>query len=229
MNESSWERSRRNDRKKLLLLLLVFGPLCALGVILYLNNRDQIGTVVSDHENHTVEAEPAVPSVESNDTAAKPTPDNSTATGDELSPPELTVITADTPSQPAVSPPPQVSAKKTATPATGHSSPDASPPTGSCCSILLSPIECTVENRKDVVINLSLELFFDDPGQRSALLLRRDAIKVMVLRTMRAQELSAVKINELEALLLAEIAPVVQPSGISGMKIRNIQIEKVSP
>jgi hypothetical protein len=232
MNESSWEKSRRNDRKKFLLLLLISGPLCALGVILYLNNRDLIDSTSSGSGNPVVEAEPAVSSPQSTDTTAevRDKPDVSAPGGNSALPqPDAAVTNAVAPSEPVVSPSPRISAQKTVAPVTGQSSPESSRPSGSCCSILLSPIECTVENRKDVVINLSLELFFNDPEQRSALLLRRDDIKVIVLRTMRSQQLPAIKIHELEALLLKDIAPVVQPSGISGMKIRNIQIEKVSP
>ncbi|MBN1757267.1 MAG: hypothetical protein JW863_03060 [Chitinispirillaceae bacterium] len=230
MNESSWERTRRNEQKRLLIVLLVVCPLCAVGILLYLNNRDQIGVSVTasgperfapdtaDRISTTGDtAETALPDTDQRKAALTEKPQASSKK------PKMTPMRTDIPEEGS----PMVS-EETATRPPPASAVSAVSEKDSCCSILLPTIACISENPKDVVINLSLELFFSDIEKRSAILLRRDDVKVMVLRTMRDQQLPAMKIDELETLLQRGIAPVLPNSGITRIKIRNIQIEKAT-
>ena len=95
-------------------------------------------------------------------------------------------------------------------------------------SVELPPFPCSIENRKDIVISLSLELFYKDSSFRDAILFRRNELKVMVMRVIRKKVLPEMKINVLEKELLKEVNSVFDRQTISKVKIRNIKIEKVS-
>jgi flagellar basal body-associated protein FliL len=93
-------------------------------------------------------------------------------------------------------------------------------------SIELLPFACRIESRKDIVIYLSLELFFNDRGNRSALLLRREDMKVMAMRTLRDKEPGAVTTGKLEGELRAAINGIFGNDEIIAVKIKDIRIEK---
>lgn len=95
-------------------------------------------------------------------------------------------------------------------------------------SVELPPFQCSIENRKDIVISLSLELFYKDSTFRSAILFRRNEIKVMIMRVIRKKVLSEMKITVLEKELMKDINSIFDRPTVSQLKIRNIQIEKVS-
>ena len=227
MNENSRKRTPRNDRKKLLVLLLVAGPLCAIGAVLFLNNRDLIVSSVESFLPKTAGSLPS--SIGRSDTtgvdmlpAARPAASAATRST-EKSGISVEKITA------APSAPPPSSSKAAPVKNRGERPDRDSALNDSCCSVLLAPIACSVENRKDMVINLSLELFFNDIEERPSILLRREDIKMMALRTMREQQLSAIKIHELETELQRNIACVFRDTGLIRVTIRNIQIEKAAP
>ena len=95
-------------------------------------------------------------------------------------------------------------------------------------SIELPSFPCSIENRKDIVISLSLELFYTNSSFRDEILFRRNEIKVMVLRVMQNKVLPEMKIMVLEKDLLKDVNSIFDQPTISRLKIRNIQIEKVS-
>jgi flagellar basal body-associated protein FliL len=99
---------------------------------------------------------------------------------------------------------------------------------GSPASIVLPPFPCSIDSRKDVVIYPSLELFFEDAERRSALLLRRDDIKVMVLKTLRTKEPGTIKTSVLEAELRDAINQLFDHNEIVTVKINDIRIEKAA-
>ncbi len=90
----------------------------------------------------------------------------------------------------------------------------------------LPPFSCRLESRKDIVIGLSLELFFNDAAKRSEIRLRREEIKIMVMRELRDMRLSGVRIGELEKRLLPGINSLFDVNVINALKIKNITVEK---
>ena len=229
MNESAWERSQRSYRKKIVLSILIILPLCAIGIVFFLNNRDLLG-----------DADQAVPPV-----AGKKAADDDTAAATPGVPETAIASERDTVAHVASTKPAAaaVTAKNTVSaplPAAGPAGNPAqerpvpslsrTPPSAAvqCCSEKLAPIPCILENRKDVVINLSLELFFTNMEDRSAILLRREDIKIMVLRTVRDQELPSMKIGRLETLLQKSICSIFDRPVVYKVKVKNIQIEKAA-
>lgn len=90
----------------------------------------------------------------------------------------------------------------------------------------LPPITCHLQSRKDVVIKLTLELFFHDEDMRRSLRLQRDKIRLVVQQMIKPKELSEMNVGSLEMQLLENVHRIFDPAMITSVRIKNIQIEK---
>jgi len=247
MNESSWEATRKAQRKKLYLLLVILFPILSLATIIVVNNRDQIAGNKQIHEQpHVVIPPKTVPTPDSlpksqHDSLSKgasvPTAtEKHTATvlkkTPQMVPPTPKVLkTAPLSVEPAFQKAKTVHEKMADTSKSiekSSSIPHETPknPARSLLSERLPPIKCSLRSRKDIVISLSLELFFRDEDHRTAIRLSRDEIKVMVMKSVLDKELSEMKIQALEKLLLQNVNSIFDHDNIKELKIKNIQVEK---
>jgi hypothetical protein len=231
MKESSWEASRQRQKKKALLLALIGIPAVAAAVVLVVNNRDLINPSggrnhvestdrndMSPQERNDPDAEMANDSLPFNEPAAPEAASNDPQ-------PSLPPVPSDSPA--AVASPSVAPASRPSK----NSAPDPEKQVVSdvpkSFSITLPPIPCRLESRKDLVIYLSLELFFNEIEKRTDILFRREGIKVIVMRSVKGKELAEMKIGELESQLLHDINRLFEhPDIITTLKIRNIQVEK---
>ncbi|MCX7726778.1 MAG: hypothetical protein N2053_08000 [Chitinispirillaceae bacterium] len=85
-----------------------------------------------------------------------------------------------------------------------------------------------ISNRKDIVLNLSLELFFEDIDMKKEILLKREEIKIMVMKELKEKELSEIKPDLLESQLPSSINSIFDKNVIRKVKIKTIDIEKVA-
>ncbi|MBN1309663.1 MAG: hypothetical protein JXA18_17210 [Chitinispirillaceae bacterium] len=223
MKESAWEASRRREKKKAFLFVVLLTMTLVVAFVLFLNNRDLIGPSTRQRslqaEEHAAEAAAtqaeAVSIAESAGSypAAPVSPE--AVSGDEQPIPAQGTSDSPTATPPLPSTGDAPATKKTA----GSDHPKF-------FSIELPSFPCRIESRKDIVIHLSLELFFSDGEKRTAILLRRNDIRVMVERTVWDKELSEIKIGELETQLLYNINKLFDHPDIAAVKIRNVQVEK---
>ncbi len=225
MRESSWEASRRKQHKRKMLFFLIIVPVIALAGILIINNRDLIdrslksGSIPHIKESITTDQSPDSATTVSSDSS---TPSTASAPASPLS--GLKDSETAIPQKNRVAEEPAVHE-----PVAGDTPEMISPPMEKLPklhSIVLPSFPCRIESRKDIVIYLSLELFFNDIEKRSAILLRREDIKVMAMRTVHGKELNDIKIGELESQLLQNINKVFEHAEITTVKIGNIQVEK---
>ena len=222
MSESSWESSRKSFRKKIIFSAAIVFPFLLVSSILFINNRDLITKTI---EPKSVSAESSsresVQETEKKTEKSSSTSESSSSSGDILKKTPVEKIEA-SPLKESIVPEQQKKSVKAVKDHTEKKQQSKS------FSERLAPIRCRIENRKDVVINLSLELFFNDPEKRAAIRLRREDIKIMVWRTMRLKELSEIKIGELEKQLFKEINSIFEVDDLNSLKIRNIHVEKVA-
>jgi len=240
MTESSWEASRSAQRKRSHLIILVSLPVVLLVTILFINNRDLLlaphGKPVqnepvdsppkneeshpSDHDTipvqHKTVTAPTVDTMPDSGTvlrqraiAKRSEPDTTVRKKADEQPHQTMVKNADIPAQ-----------KKKSV---GSQLPDMP---HHPFSEMLPPIKCSLNNRKDIVISLSLELFFNDEDDRAVLRLYREDLKVMIMKSVLSAELPDMKIHVLEKHLLKNINSIFDHEIIIALKIRNIQIEK---
>ncbi|MBN1575181.1 MAG: hypothetical protein JW913_01420 [Chitinispirillaceae bacterium] len=217
MKESSWEASRRKVKKKAFLLVFLLITALALATVLFLNNRDLIGPFGSRRSPETKEHAAEAMPMQTESAVPSPAPSVSPVSVSNDSQPVLPQGFTGSP------------AAKLPLPSIGDAPETiktAAPDHPESFSIEFPSFPCRTESRKDVVIYLSLELFFSDIEKRAAILLRRNDIKVMVLRTVRDKELSGMKIGKLETQLLQDINKLFDHPDITAVKIRNIQVEK---
>jgi hypothetical protein len=225
MRESSWEASRRKQHKTKLLFFLIVVPVLVLAGILFTNNRDLIDRALKSRSIHQMKG--TIQTALSPDSAR-------TVSSDSTAPSAASAPSSPVPvlknSEKAVPQKNQVAEEPAVyKPVAGNTPEMISPPMEKLPklrSIVLPSFPCRIESRKDVVIYLSLELFFNDIEKRSAILLRREDIKVMAMRTVHGKELNDIKIGELESQLLQNINKIFEHAEITAVKIGNIQVEK---
>lgn len=221
MNEGSWEWSRRQARKRILLSLLVVLPIVLLAVILFINNRDLLRPGQARSTGSGADETPSAAGKKANPVQkSEPVQINTTAVTGSDSPeihPRESVRKISDKEESTVKKGGSEAIPKVKLPRTG---------TRRQASVVIPPFPCTIESRKDMVIRLSLELLFDDSDMREAILLRREDIRVMVMRAMRMKTLSEMKIGSLESHLQKNINSIFDTSVITAVRIRNIQVEK---
>ena len=222
MTESSWEAKRRSDRKIRITLLLIIAPLILLGTVLFINNREMIGgekTLSSPGREF--------------DTSTGNTPVEQRYAADSTD--SVVPAVSDEYNSKKILPLDSVKEEKKESITNVESRPVQKkhiPPLSKKTSVqenfseLLPPFSYKIENRKDIVISLTLELFFNDPDTRMAIRLRRDDIKVMVSRVLWHCEIESIRNNDLERQLLNEVNSIFDVGEISNVAIKKIQVEK---
>jgi hypothetical protein len=235
--ESSWELSRKHQRKKIVGFILIALPVIALIVVLVINNRELI-TGEAHRENPvgisgnsiTPAGGSSVEDTETIDTGNPTKQDtlrkNKKKTGTNSSNRKTDVR----PHLNDIQPKEEGDTYIKTIPERVTPKPRETPRNKGIreYSLTMPPFPCSIENRKDIVISLSLELFYKDSTFRSALLFHRNEIKVMVMRTVKSKVLAEMKIDVLEKELPEEINSVLKAQPVTGVKIHTIQIEKVS-
>ncbi|GEM_PF-4128718 len=242
MNESSWETSRREGRRKKLIAIVVTLLLTAVATVLFLNNRDLIETDQGETTQLFV--------LDVNEPSDRPAPDTMGAngaitpsheSGQPVAKPNETVQKVS--SQGAEDSLRDISREKrlegsrsmqslssSCGPVVSKNDVGTEKIESNYCSIPLTiklpAIGSGAERGKNVVIHLSLELFFNDIEQREAILLHREEIKVVVARIMGKKELRGLKVRELEADLLHTLNTALFSGDITTVKIRNIQVDR---
>lgn len=245
MTESSWESSRKTQKKRLVAGCLIAIPLMIIGAILYLNNRDYFSSAAG--------FTPMLPK-QTGDSVAQ-----SMLLG-TLPPPVSSPTTEDTVKQNKVkpeSPDKPIMEKKHVTSTVSRNNmqqtftsvveapgvPDQKAPSNTVVnltessvkktnsserySIEITEIPCQIESRKDLAITLSLELFFEDASDQLQLLIRREDLKVMVMLAVRKNELSEMKKELLESQLLKSTNSIFERPVITAVAVRSINVEKV--
>lgn len=94
-------------------------------------------------------------------------------------------------------------------------------------SFLLSDVQSRIIDRKDIIISLALELFYNDASDKHEILIRRDALKVIVKKVIQAKELNSIKKDQLSDELKNEMNSIFDRKTLNNVKIREFQIEKV--
>ena len=94
-------------------------------------------------------------------------------------------------------------------------------------SFLLSNVQSRVIDRKDIFISLALELFYDDTSDNREILIRRDALKVVVKKVIQTKELNSIKKDMLSEELKNEMNSIFDRKTLINVRIREFHIEKV--
>ncbi len=206
MRESAWEASARREKKKLLMFSFFIAAAAAVAGVIVINNSDLLKLPILPKPLRSEEKTPHRLQNKKSDNKYTDSTASSFSYVTDSGESDIKPYVDDN------KPPEQV--RKSMEPA-----PES-------FSIELPSIPCRIESRKDIVIYLSLELFFNEIEKRPSILLRRDDIKVIVKRTLQPKEIKEMKIRELEAELLQEIKGLFDNGEITDLKIRNIEVEK---
>lgn len=95
-------------------------------------------------------------------------------------------------------------------------------------SIEIKDIKCRVMDRNDIWVKLSVCLFYGGTIERRDLLVRREAMTVIVQKAIFALVLEEVKKDRIKPLLLSEINAVFKKNLFNDILIENIIVEKVN-
>lgn len=240
MSESSWEETRKAQQKKIHRLVIVFIPLLLLVTVVIINNSDQI-TRDNQSQQHIqkevttnklqIISDPPKKKEREKETVPQPPEMTTTPAAEKSIPlPQKEKIVQKKPEIEQI--PEKVRVKmaenvpKTVDKTSSFSRSAPVQRVHSVLSEVLPPINCSLLNRKDIVISLSLELFFMDEDHRAAIRISREEIKVMVMKSVFDKELSQIKIATLEKLLLQNVNSIFDHDYIKDLKIKNIQVEK---
>jgi len=94
-------------------------------------------------------------------------------------------------------------------------------------SLRVSGIEFRPVDRPDVILRLSLMLFFSDDNLRSEILLRREEIRVITRKVIHNLEFGAIRKETVEPQVCFAIKKIFENKNLIDVKIADIQIEKV--
>ncbi len=96
-----------------------------------------------------------------------------------------------------------------------------------CDSLRVSGIEFRPVDRPDVILRLTLMLFFSDNNLRSEILLRREEIRVITRKVIQNLEFGAIRKETVEPQVCFAIRKIFENKNLIDVKIADIQIEKV--
>lgn len=94
-------------------------------------------------------------------------------------------------------------------------------------SLRVSGIEFRPVDRPDVMLRLTLMLFFSDNNLRSEILLRREEIRVITRKVIHNLEFGAIRKETVEPQVCFAIRKIFENKNLVDVKIADIQIEKV--
>ncbi len=95
-------------------------------------------------------------------------------------------------------------------------------------SILLPGVQSKVIDRKDIIISLALELFYNDTSETREVLIRRDVLKVIAQKVIQNKEFSMIKKELLSEELKNEMNLIFDRKTLVKVNIREFQIEKAT-
>lgn len=95
-------------------------------------------------------------------------------------------------------------------------------------SIVIPNIACRTMDRGDLLVRLSIVVYFNDAGRRSEITARREVMTVMVQKTLKAMALDDMKIDRIKPSLLRELNTVFETGVFNDISIQTIAVEKVS-
>lgn len=94
-------------------------------------------------------------------------------------------------------------------------------------SVLVQNIKCSVAGRKDIRICFEILLFTNDSSLKREVLIKRDDLKVMVMKTVRKMELNSIKTGSLRNELRGVINGMLENGTITDLEFRDFRIEEV--
>lgn len=95
-------------------------------------------------------------------------------------------------------------------------------------SILLPGVQSKVNDRKDIIISLALELFYNDTSETHEILIRRDVLKVIAQKVIQNKDFSMIKKELLSEELINEMNLIFDRKTLVKVNIREFQIEKAT-
>ncbi|MBN1130193.1 MAG: hypothetical protein JXA71_14470 [Chitinispirillaceae bacterium] len=212
MAERSWEEHAHRGNRTWKWLLILLPVVLVAGISIY-NNRDVIYEVSGFRKNLDTAAAFAVSAAETPaQTAVKP------GEAEKDVAPGRTAVAV------PKGPPP---GKKGPFVKDADSSTRSSSSVAAGDSVEIGEIPCRVLNRDDIVMMISLVVFCDRQARRTVLV-RRDAIGVLVQNALRALDLETVKLDALKLDLLEAMNRLFDTKTITGISFRSVRIEKVS-
>lgn len=206
MVESNWDASRKAFRKRVNLLLSIGIPLFIVIGIIFYNNRD---VVFSQPVNQTVSEE--IKPVKRVVTEEKKLERSVVVKQDQIN---ASKKEADS-----------VSSKQLAD--SIRSEKNIAFETKIYDSVRVSGIECRPDDRPDVVLNLSLMLYFTAKDMRSEIMLRREEIRVIARKVLHSRDFKTIKKEIIEPELRSAIKDIFDNRNLDDVKIVGLQIEKV--
>lgn len=93
-------------------------------------------------------------------------------------------------------------------------------------SILLPGINCTLLDRGDFTVLVSIEVFFTDDGAREEILTRREELKVMVRSVLSKKTLDQVQTEALRSEIRRSLNTVLGNNPVTDIEFKDFRIEK---
>jgi hypothetical protein len=94
-------------------------------------------------------------------------------------------------------------------------------------SILLPNVESMVSDRKDIIIRLALELFYNDPADTRGILSKRDPLRVVARKVIQRKELNSIRKESLSDEFENEMNTIFDKKTLQKVIVREFHIEKV--
>jgi hypothetical protein len=94
-------------------------------------------------------------------------------------------------------------------------------------SFVLPNVESTVSDRKDIIIRLALELFYNDSTETREILLKRDALRVVARKVIQRKELNSIRKEILSNEFENEMNMIFDKKTLQKVIVREFHIEKV--
>lgn len=214
MTEQNWDASRRAFRKRINIFLSILIPLVIVSGVIFYNNRDVLfentlnaDTPVKKRDGSIETKSVHKPAVVKSDTVKKTVAVKSDTVKNSVS------VKLD-------------NEKKNDTILAGSVS-KLDNKLKMRDSVRISGIDIIPEDRKDVIIELTLELFFEDVDLCSEILLRREEIRVISRNILRNRSLNEIKKKLIEPELRDAISLIFDNKNLNDVKILRLQIEKV--
>ena len=235
MSETSWEKQAKSKTRRWIWLggMVLFAA--AAGIVVY-NNRDDFsggqdsGKGGGESSSFTVNAPADTP-----EAAREPREEKAAPPAVEKA--VKKTVSAPAPA-PAAKPVPAVGKKTSGHAAAGTFTPgsgtkvraaaNAAATAGlSADSVEINGVLCSVANRSDIKVRLSMVARCDAADKREVLI-KRDALAVVTQKVMRGKDLEEVKVGKIKGELLKAMNALFKNKTISDVVMSSITIEKVS-
>jgi len=230
-SDTSWEAAVQKRRKRMQSIFFFFIPLAIIIAIILNNNRDLLengqSQVVKKNNFSTTQESPVVK-------VSEPVNSRKVEIRDSLKLKPGAPEPGLTKTKEAVLPVKKVTDLQTVKTSKGKSvvskkeSISAVQPVklSSALTVSLQGIDCKVSDRKDLRITLDLDVQFSNEQMRKEILIKRDDLKVLVIKAMSKKSLSGINKEQLRGELIDAMNGIFDHRTITGVVIKNLQIEK---